>query len=91
MSDYEDILFEKVGRTAIITINRPQKYKAFRPRTVVELLAAFQMAGWDRDIGSLVFPGAGSKAFCTGGDQSAARSGSPANPPKPPKYSHIRR
>ena len=70
MSNYEDVIYEKVGRTAIITINRPSKYNAFRPRTVVELLDAFQMAGWDRDVGSVVFTGAGGKAFCTGGDQS---------------------
>ena len=32
-------------------------------RTVVELIDAFQVAGWDRDIGSIIFTGAG-KGFC---------------------------
>jgi 2-ketocyclohexanecarboxyl-CoA hydrolase len=79
MSNYEDVIYEKVGRTAIITINRPSKYNAFRPRTVVELLDAFQMAGWDRDVGSVVFTGAGGKAFCTGGDQSDHSGGQYGN------------
>jgi 2-ketocyclohexanecarboxyl-CoA hydrolase len=70
MSSYEDILFTTEGRTATICINRPKKYNAFRPRTVVELLDAFLKAGWDKDIGSIVLTGAGDKAFCTGGDQS---------------------
>jgi dihydroxynaphthoic acid synthetase len=79
MSNYEDVLYETVGRTAIITINRPSKYNAFRPRTVVELLDAFQQAGWNRDIGSIVFTGAGGKAFCTGGDQSDHAGGQYGN------------
>ena len=70
MADYEDILFTREGRTATICINRPKKYNAFRPRTVVELLDAFLRVGWDQDVGSIVLTGAGDKAFCTGGDQS---------------------
>lgn len=79
MSNYEDIIYEVNGRTATITINRPKKYNAFRPRTIVELIDAFQVAGWDRDIGSIVFTGAGGKAFCTGGDQSDHEGGQYGN------------
>jgi 2-ketocyclohexanecarboxyl-CoA hydrolase len=79
MSNFEDILYEVNGRTATITINRPKKYNAFRPRTVVELIDAFQLAGWDKDIGSIVFTGAGGKAFCTGGDQSDHEGGQYGN------------
>ena len=75
MSNYTDIIYEVAGRTATITINRPKKYNAFRPRTIVELIDAFQKAGWDRDIGSIIFTGAGDKAFCTGGDQSDHEGG----------------
>ncbi|MBI2803140.1 MAG: enoyl-CoA hydratase/isomerase family protein [Gammaproteobacteria bacterium] len=70
MSTYEDIILTREGRTATVSINRPKKYNAFRPRTVVELLDAFLKVGWDKDIGSIVLTGAGEKAFCTGGDQS---------------------
>lgn len=75
MSNYEDIIYSEEGRTATICINRPHKYNAFRPRTVVELLDAFQKAGWDQNIGSIIFTGAGDKAFCTGGDQSEHEGG----------------
>lgn len=68
--DYQDILYDVRDHTAWITINRPQVYNAFRPRTVLELLEAFYKAGWNQDIGSIVLTGAGDKAFCTGGDQS---------------------
>lgn len=67
---YQDISYEETDRTALITINRPEVYNAFRPQTVMELLDAFYKAGWNRNIGSIVLTGAGDKAFCTGGDQS---------------------
>ena len=67
--DYTDILYEVADHAATITINRPRVYNAFRPRTCVELIDAFQRAGWDNDIGAIVLTGAGGKAFCTGGDQ----------------------
>ncbi|MBP6435071.1 MAG: 2-ketocyclohexanecarboxyl-CoA hydrolase [Sphingorhabdus sp.] len=71
MSEFTDILYETGDHVARITINRPELYNAFRGRTVEELIAAFQRAGWDKDIGVIVLTGAGDKAFCTGGDQSA--------------------
>lgn len=69
--DYTDILYEVRDGTAWITINRPDKYNAFRGRTCEELIHAFGKAGWDDSIGVIVLAGAGDKAFCTGGDQSA--------------------
>jgi len=69
--NYEDILYAAKDGVATITINRPDKYNAFRGQTCEELIHAFNRAGWDREIGVLVLTGAGDKAFCTGGDQSA--------------------
>lgn len=68
---YEDILYEETGGVARITINRPQVYNAFRAQTVEELIDAFKRAGAERRVGVIVLAGAGDKAFCTGGDQSA--------------------
>lgn len=68
---FEDILYEVRGRAAWITINRPKLYNAFRGRTVEELIQAFQRAADDKGVSSVVLTGAGDKAFCTGGDQSA--------------------
>ena len=68
---FEDVLYEKRSRAAWIIINRPKVYNAFRGRTVEDLLSAFQLAGNDKGVSSVVLTGAGDKAFCTGGDQSA--------------------
>jgi 2-ketocyclohexanecarboxyl-CoA hydrolase len=68
---YEDILFQISDGIAYITINRPQVMNAFRGRTCEELIDAFNRAGWDKSVGVIVLGGAGDKAFCTGGDQSA--------------------
>ncbi len=69
--DYQDILYTEAAGVATITINRPESYNAFRAQTCEELIHAFDRAGWNRDIGVIVLTGAGEKAFCTGGDQSA--------------------
>ncbi|MGE0575050.1 MAG: enoyl-CoA hydratase-related protein [Reyranella sp.] len=68
---YQDLLYEVRGRAAWIIINRPKVYNAFRGRTVEELIQAFQQAANDRNVASVVLTGAGDRAFCTGGDQSA--------------------
>lgn len=71
MTKYTDILFDRKDGVARITINRPERYNAFRGHTCEELIDAFNVAGWDPSIGVIVLTGAGDKAFCTGGDQSA--------------------
>ncbi|MBI2061104.1 MAG: 1,4-dihydroxy-2-naphthoyl-CoA synthase [Nitrospirae bacterium] len=66
---YEDILYEKKDGIAVITINRPKVYNAFRGKTVDEMIAAFKDSWHDSAIGAVVLTGTGDKAFCTGGDQ----------------------
>jgi 1,4-dihydroxy-2-naphthoyl-CoA synthase len=39
--------------------------------TCDELIDAFSDAGWDKSTGVIVLTGAGDRAFCTGGNQSA--------------------
>jgi len=67
--DYSDILYERAEGMAKITINRPEVRNAFRPETVAELLDAFARARDDAEIGVVLLTGAGTKAFCSGGDQ----------------------
>jgi 2-ketocyclohexanecarboxyl-CoA hydrolase len=69
--DYTDITFEIRNHVAYITIDRPEVLNAFRARTCDELIHAVHRAGYDRDVGVIVLAGAGERAFCTGGDQSA--------------------
>ncbi|MEY3758436.1 MAG: hypothetical protein RLZZ263_1590 [Cyanobacteriota bacterium] len=79
--DYEDIRFELSGDgIARITINRPHKRNAFRPRTVQELCDAFSRVRDNPAVGVVLFTGAGPAAdggwaFCAGGDQSVRGDG----------------
>jgi naphthoate synthase len=68
MADFEDIVYSVEDRAAIITINRPARYNAFRALTVEEMIKAFRLAWADRQVQSVILTGAGEKAFCTGGD-----------------------
>ena len=69
--DYQDLIVQRRGAAEWITINRPERMNAFRGRTCDELIHALQRAAWDREVAAIVLAGAGEKAFCTGGDQSA--------------------
>jgi 2-ketocyclohexanecarboxyl-CoA hydrolase len=73
--DYKDISYKIRGSAAWITIERPDKYNAFRGATCEELIHAINRAGWDKSVPAIVLTGAGDKAFCTGGDQSAHDGG----------------
>jgi naphthoate synthase len=81
--DYGDILYDKQGGIAWITINRPEVRNAFRTRTVAELTDAFVDARWDPTIGVVVLTGAGDKAFCSGGDQKERGQGGYAKDQRP--------
>jgi naphthoate synthase len=67
--DYTDIIYETWDGIAKITINRPEVRNAFRPTTVSEMSRAFELARDDPKIGVVVLTGAGTEAFCSGGDQ----------------------
>jgi len=69
--EFEDILYEVRNTVAWITINRPEKMNSFRGQTCDEIIKALNKAGYDRNVGAIVLAGAGDRAFCTGGDQSA--------------------
>jgi naphthoate synthase len=73
---YQDVIYEKADGMAKVTINRPEKRNAFRPRTVSEMHDAFLDARDDASVGVVFLTGAGPAedgkyAFCSGGDQSA--------------------
>lgn len=64
-----DVIYEKNGGMAKITMNRPKVYNAFRARTIQELIWAFRDAWDDNRVGVVILTGAGERAFCVGGDQ----------------------
>lgn len=69
LSQLEDVSYEVDNGLAWITINRPERYNAFRGRTVDELIRCFKAAWADKAVGVVALTGAGEKAFCAGGDQ----------------------
>jgi naphthoate synthase len=66
---WSDIRYETAEGIAKITICRPEVRNAFRPRTLFELQAAFELARDDPAVGVVVLTGEGPDAFCSGGDQ----------------------
>ena len=78
---YEDIVFQRSNEgIARIAINRPEKRNAFRPKTVNEMIDAFNEVKNDPNIGVVLFTGGGPDkkgvySFCAGGDQSIRGNG----------------
>jgi len=68
LGEYSDILYERAEGIAKITINRPEVRNAFRPETLAQLQEAFNAARDDDSVGVIIFTGAGTEAFCSGGD-----------------------
>jgi naphthoate synthase len=68
-AEFDDILYGKAEGIAKITIDRPEVRNAFRPQTLAELRDAFARARDDLEVGAIIFTGAGTEAFCSGGDQ----------------------
>src|SRR5216683_485984 len=66
---YTDIIYQTWDGIAKITINRPEVRNAFRPTTVFEMSRAIEAARDDPKIGVVILTGAGTEAFCSGGDQ----------------------
>lgn len=67
--EWRDIRYEVAEGMAKVTINRPEVRNAFRPQTIVELSAAFELARDDPEVGVVILTGEGPLAFCSGGDQ----------------------
>ncbi len=65
---YEFIKYEKHGRVARITINRPEVMNALHPPANAELSAAFDDFADDPESWIAIITGAGDKAFSAGND-----------------------
>lgn len=66
--DYDDITYEVDGPVAVITINRPDRLNAFRAKTIEEMIHAFKRVWADPAVRCAILTGAGTRAFCVGGD-----------------------
>ncbi len=66
--EQKSILYERVGRAAVITINRPERLNALDSSVLRELDSALSTAEADREVAAVVITGAGEKAFVAGAD-----------------------
>ncbi|MDX6447429.1 MAG: enoyl-CoA hydratase [Blastocatellia bacterium] len=64
----ENVLYEKRGATAYVTVNRPKVLNALNHRTWADLRTAFEDARRDAAVRGVIVTGAGGKAFIAGAD-----------------------
>jgi len=65
---YENVILERKGRVAVITINRPDKMNALNHATRNDITAALDELRNDESVRVVVVTGAGEKAFIAGAD-----------------------
>lgn len=66
--EYKNLLLEKDGHIALITLNRPEVRNALDPQTWSEIRSAARECRFDRDVRVVIITGAGGKAFASGAD-----------------------
>jgi enoyl-CoA hydratase len=64
----ENVLYEKKGAIAYVTLNRPKVLNALNAKTWEDLGAAFEEARDDAEVRGVILTGAGDKAFIAGAD-----------------------
>jgi enoyl-CoA hydratase len=64
----ENVLYEKKGDVAYVTVNRPKVLNALNAKTIGELRTAFEEARDDGSVRGVILTGAGGKAFVAGAD-----------------------
>jgi len=65
---YNNLSVEKVGKTTVITINRPSQLNALNKETIEELNKALTEANTDQGVRAVILTGSGEKAFVAGAD-----------------------
>jgi enoyl-CoA hydratase/carnithine racemase len=64
----DNVVYEKKGPIAYVTLNRPKVMNALNRATIGELKAAFEDARDDSVVRGVILTGAGDKAFAAGAD-----------------------
>src|SRR5467141_2506131 len=64
----ENVLYEKKGAIAYLTLNRPRVLNALNTKTWEDLRTAFEAARDDEEVRGVILTGAGDKAFIAGAD-----------------------
>jgi enoyl-CoA hydratase/carnithine racemase len=74
----ENVLYEKKGAIAYVTINRPKVLNALNKATIAELNEAFKDARDDAAVHGVILTGAGDRAFAAGADIAEMANDTPA-------------
>ncbi|EJW86813.1 enoyl-CoA hydratase/isomerase [Wuchereria bancrofti] len=77
----EEILTENISGKLIVTLNRPKTLNALNISMVRKLYPMLKKCNSDSSVPFIFVKGAGSKAFCAGGDIVAASRSAQANDP----------
>ncbi|HZG83754.1 crotonase/enoyl-CoA hydratase family protein [Paenibacillus sp.] len=73
--NFEAVLFERRGRTALITLNRPHAMNAINAQIWREMGEALEAVAQDPDLWVAVITGAGDRSFCAGADLKEVAAG----------------
>ncbi|TZE82804.1 short-chain-enoyl-CoA hydratase [Calorimonas adulescens] len=65
---WENIVLEKEGNIAVLSINRPRALNALNTKTLLELDEALESVSKDGEVRALVVTGSGDRAFVAGAD-----------------------
>ncbi|WP_309968667.1 enoyl-CoA hydratase-related protein [Variovorax guangxiensis] len=68
LMNLENVLYEKKGAIAYVTLNRPKVLNALNTPTWSDLAAAFREARDDAEVRGVILTGAGDRAFIAGAD-----------------------
>src|SRR5260221_7288368 len=74
----ENVLYEKKGTIAHVTLNRPKVLNALNKATIAELNEVFKDARDDAAVRGVILTGAGDKAFAAGADIAEMANDTPA-------------
>jgi enoyl-CoA hydratase len=66
--EYGNIIYEKKGKVATVTLNRPQNLNALNSALMAEFHDVLTDAENDENVALIVVTGAGDRAFCAGAD-----------------------
>lgn len=78
MSDYQDIIVERVGAVLIISIDRPEAGNKLRVQTCREIVDAIGALKMDPALRAGILTGTGDKFFCIGGEHDETTSVDPS-------------
>jgi len=65
---YENVIFNKEGKTALIIINRPESLNALNAKTIKEISSVLDEIVSDDEVRVIILTGSGEKSFVAGAD-----------------------